>query len=499
MNREAVRWPAVTLDPAQLADLGLLLVGAFAPLTSYLAAADATEVWKRLRLPDGTFFPASICLEVDRSLPAGWPPVPVMIALRDTEGGLLAGLEVTQIAESPTDPDRRVCLAGRLEGVRLPAPLPGQGAWRRAGEGFGSVGHLALVTRTPLHHRELAGLRELLADRVSDVGSTRQPEVVVHPLVGPAGPAAIDPVTLVRCVRVACAGFGSAQLGVHPIPLAQHGDPERDALLAAIVARAYGAVEVVVGGPGAAAARAAAAGSGLPLLALPGVTDAAPGKAGEDPGCSPAQLLGRRVRLPPSFTPIEVATELARTYPPRPEQGFAVFLTGLSGAGKSTIARALAAHLELEAGRRVTLLDGDVVRTELTSELGFSRAHRDLNVRRIGFVAAEVVRHAGVAVCSAIAPYAAARAEVRQRVLRAGGFLLVHVATPLGVCEARDHKGLYARARAGALTGFTGVDDPYEVPVDAELHLDASGGGPATAVSAIVDWLVAEGYLGRPG
>lgn len=498
MSRAAVRWPAVTLDAAQLADLGLLLVGAFAPLTGYLAATDARRVWERLRLPDGTFFPAPICLEVDRGLPAGWPPAPVMIALRDPEGGVLAALEVSEIAPSSTDPDRRVCLAGRLEGVRLPALLPGQSTWRPAGEGLGSAGHLALVTRAPLHHRELAGLRELLAGRAADPGSPHPPELVVHPLVGPGGPGVVDPVTLVRCVRAACAGLGGEQVRVHPIPLAQHGDLQRDALLAAVVARAYGAAEVALCGPGAAAAGAAAAGSGLPVLALPGVHEAASAATGDDPDCSPAQLLARRVRLPSSVTPIEVAIELARSYPPRPEQGFVVFLTGLSGAGKSTIARALAAHLELEAGRRVTLLDGDLVRTELTSELGFSRAHRDLNVRRIGFVAAEIARHGGVAVCSAIAPYAAARAEVRERVQRVGGFLLVHVATPLAVCEARDHKGLYARARAGTLTGFTGVDDPYEAPADAELHLDASAGVPAAAVSVILDWLVAEGYLCSP-
>jgi sulfate adenylyltransferase len=169
--------------------------------------------------------------------------------------------------------------------------------------------------------------------------------------------------------------------------------------------------------------------------------------------------------------------------------GLALFFTGLSGAGKSTLASALGARIAATTGRPVTLLDGDAVRAHLSSELGFSREHRDLNVRRIGFVAAEVARHGGIAICAAIAPYAAARADARRAVEQFGRFVEVHVSTALSVCESRDAKGLYARARAGQLAHFTGIDDPYEVPVDAELSIDTAQASPDQAVDRLMAWL----------
>jgi len=176
-------------------------------------------------------------------------------------------------------------------------------------------------------------------------------------------------------------------------------------------------------------------------------------------------------------------------------KGFTIFLTGLSGAGKSTTAVALMKRLT-ESGRKVTLLDGDAVRKHLSSELGFSKEHRDLNIRRIGFVASEITRHGGVCICANIAPYAAARSEARAMVEKYGGFVLVHVATPLEVCESRDPKGLYAKARAGALPGFTGVSDPYEVPADADITIDTSAFSPGDTAQLVMLFLEAKGYVG---
>jgi sulfate adenylyltransferase len=200
--------------------------------------------------------------------------------------------------------------------------------------------------------------------------------------------------------------------------------------------------------------------------------------------------------LPAWFTPPAVATELRRSYPPRARQGFTVFFTGLSGAGKSTVANVLLVKLLELGGRPVTLLDGDVVRKHLSSELGFSREHRDINIRRIGFVASEITRNGGIALCAPIAPYDATRREVRRMVEAGGGFLLVHVSTSLETCEARDRKGLYAKARAGLLREFTGISDPYEVPEDAEVVLDTAALTPEEAAQQIILHLEHEGYVG---
>jgi sulfate adenylyltransferase len=210
------------------------------------------------------------------------------------------------------------------------------------------------------------------------------------------------------------------------------------------------------------------------------------------------QRLATGEAIPTWFTYPEVADELRRTYPPRSDQGLALFMTGLSGAGKSTIANVLLERLLERGGRRITLLDGDLVRQHLSSELGFSREHRDLNIRRIGFVAGEIAKNGGLAICAPIAPYDATRKAVREMVETAGGgFALVHVATPLDVAEARDPKGLYAKARAGIIPEFTGVSDPYEAPEDAELVIETTGSTPQAAADQIIGYLEAQGYYSK--
>ena len=201
------------------------------------------------------------------------------------------------------------------------------------------------------------------------------------------------------------------------------------------------------------------------------------------------------LKIPDWYSFPEVLTELKRQNPPRERRGFTVFFTGLSGAGKSTLARMLAARLMETGGRKVTLLDGDIVRRNLSSELGFSKAHRDINVRRIGFVASEITKNCGIAICAPIAPYKQTRRDVRAMIEAVGGFIEVHVATPIETCEARDRKGLYAKARAGLIPEFTGVSDPYEVPENAELAIDTTSLGIEEAVQQVLLKLEHEGYL----
>jgi sulfate adenylyltransferase len=208
------------------------------------------------------------------------------------------------------------------------------------------------------------------------------------------------------------------------------------------------------------------------------------------------QRLAEGRDIPEWFTFPEVAEELRRSYPPRQDQGFTVLFTGLSGSGKSTIANALMSKFLEMGGRPVTLLDGDLVRKHLSSELGFSKEHRDINIRRIGYVASEITKNGGIAICAPIAPYDGVRKEVRAMIEPAGGFVLVHVATPVEVCEQRDRKGLYAKARAGIIPEFTGVSDPYETPTDADVTIDTESTTPEEAAQQVLLHLEHEGYIG---
>jgi sulfate adenylyltransferase len=191
----------------------------------------------------------------------------------------------------------------------------------------------------------------------------------------------------------------------------------------------------------------------------------------------------------------EVIQEMKAAYPPRSKQGFTLFFTGLSGSGKSTIAKIVNAQLIEDGTRPVTLLDGDVVRLNLSSELGFSKEHRDLNIRRIGFVANQITKNGGVAICAPIAPYTKSRRRVRERIEQYGSFIEIHVSTPLAVCEGRDRKGLYAKARKGIIPEFTGISDPYEIPQLPELTLDTSSISPLEASQRVILYLFQKGFI----
>jgi sulfate adenylyltransferase len=350
--------------------------------------------------------------------------------------------------------------------------------------------------------------------------------LLLHPSVGMTKPGDVDHYTRVRCYEALVPEYpvGTATLSL--LPLAMRMGGPREAVWHAIIRKNHGATHLIVGrdhaGPGRDSAGRHFYGpydaqglvvgleSELGIAAVPfqemvyvarearyRPLDEVP--AGEEilsiSGTEQRRLLREGRPLPGWFTPPAVAAELSRRYPPRSKQGVTVFFTGLPSAGKSTTGNVLLARLLEEGTRSVTLLDGDLVRRHLSSELGFSREHRDLNIRRVGFVASEVTRHGGLAICAAIAPYDSVRKDVRGMVEEHGGFVLVHMSTPIEVCEARDPKGMYARARSGAVQHFTGVSDPYEVPEDAEVVIDASRLGPEEAVEPVLAYLREQGYL----
>jgi sulfate adenylyltransferase len=491
--------PTLTPGPAELADLELLLNGAFHPLTGFLGAVDSATVAAAGRLADGTPWPAQVTLTVPDDLVKE-----ERLILADPEGVPLAVLQVTETWKDQTpaegfpgtDPLRDSAATGwRVAGPVTALRTAEHGTFRRLRRHprdlrseLGGATTLAVATRTPLHRRHLGQLRQL----AGQLGA----RVLVLPLLGGGHDD-----SLVRAVLTVRRELPPDTLIV-PVPLAER--PGRDLLLGAHVAAAYGATHLF------AAEFTAADEESAPLELVapePWAYDESlevwrptakidPDHVRPEPTeAELAGLLDRGEEIPDWFTAPAVARELRRAHPPRHGRGITVFFTGLSGSGKSTIARGLADALVERGGRTVTLLDGDVVRRLLSAGLTFSRDDRDLNIRRIGYVAAEITRHGGVAICAPIAPYARTRAEVRRMVATAGDFVLVHVATPLEECERRDRKGLYAKARAGLIPEFTGVSDPYEAPEDAELTLDTSELTPDEAVARVFGHLVDEGWV----
>lgn len=480
--------PAWTPDPVELADLELLLAGAYRPLAGFLGSFDAAMVIAGGRLADGTPWPVPVTLAVPKEMTDC-----ERLVLQDPEGVPLAVLQVTEAWQDPTSSGWR--LAGPLEPLRAPAHGPFHRLRRRpeqvAAELTGGP-VLAVTTREPLHRKQLGQLRQL----TEQLGAT----VLVLPLLG-----GDHDESLVRALlavrRELPEGTQVVPVPLPPRPEAPSGS-DRDLLLRSHVAAAYGATHLM-------SDREVEGGAIPAMVPEPWAYDADVEVwrplARIDPEHVRAELtqeelnelLDKGEPIPEWFTPPAVAAELAAARPPKLRRGLTVFFTGLSGSGKSTVARGLADALIERGGRTVTLLDGDVVRRLLSAGLTFSKADRDLNIRRIGYVAAEITRHGGVAICAPIAPYAATRAEVRKMVSAVGDFVLVYVATPLEECERRDRKGLYAKARAGLIQEFTGISDPYEEPDDADLVLDTSQMTPEEAVQRVLDLLVAGGWV-RP-
>ncbi len=517
--------PACTLSEGQLGDLELLLSGAFAPLAGFMTAADAMAVADSWQLADGTPFPTLVTLDVPAdTLPAGRHALSRLL-LADPEGTPLAVLEVRERTIVPAISGNGASgpALARLAGPITANRPPEHGAFRRlmltpaqAKERLGDGPVLAFATRAPLTSRQIGQLRH-------HAGQLRA-RLLLMPLVSGRAEVVGSPQALVRAVLAAAASLPAGTLVV-PVPLARRPDARggdnrggdnrggdnrgREIATRARVAGAYGATHLMIDGPvpeGDSALLAAAA----VIPVVPGGDWAydpraevwrphgliEPGTEQEDLSADElGDMLDSGSEIPSWFIPPAVARELQRVRRPRSRRGLVLFLTGLSGSGKSTIARDLADVLAERSDRQVSLLDGDLVRQLLSAGLTFSQADRDLNIARIGFVAAEVARHGGIAICAPIAPYAAARGRVRQMVSEVGDFFLVHVATPLEVCEGRDRKGLYAKARAGTISHFTGVSDPYEEPTDAELVIDTSAVSRAEAVQSVLDMLVTGGWL----
>ncbi len=496
--------PSLTLDEAQLGDLELLLSGVFAPLAGFMCDADVTAVRERGTLADGTPFPIPVTLDVS---PDAVPDAAGQVLLADPEGTPLARLEITGRSEV-TAPHQGAAHGTRL--VRLCGPVtvvrdPEHGPFRRlmrppaeVRAEFGDTPVLAYASRGPVHGRQIGQLRHMAGQLKA--------RLLLLPLITGQAEVVTRPEALIRAVLAAAANLPPGTVVV-PVPLARrdHGaSPASELAAQALVAAAYGATHLMadVGAPEedvAAPIPVVRAGDWAydpraevwrPLALIEAGTeqgDLSPGELGD--------VLDAGAEIPAWFTPSSVARELRRARPPRSERGFVLFLTGLSGSGKSTIARNLADVLAERGDRKVTLLDGDLVRQLLSAGLTFSRADRDLNIARIGFVAAEIARHGGIAICAPIAPYAAARAQVRRMVSETGDFLLIYVATPVEVCEARDRKGLYAKARAGLIDHFTGVSDPYEEPLDADLVIDTSTMTREQATEAVLGLLTSGGWL----
>jgi sulfate adenylyltransferase len=488
--------PAYAPRPFELADLELLLSGAYAPLAGFLGRADLASLSRRGRLADGTAWPVPVTLEApDEAVADIDPGNPLrrVLVLTDPEGAPVAAVDALDVWPTRAGwhgiggPVRRIGDGGHGPFQRLRRTPAEVQALLPPGRVLG------VIADRPLHRPQLA--------QIALAARTLQGHLLVLIPIPGNGPNGLSCEGLVRSILAARDRLPPAT--ILTVPLAPHGDEIRDALLRARVAGAYGVTHLLSTGE-------TMLSGGGPRVLIPRelAYDSRDGQwRGKDDippryrrlPLSPAEIddfLDRGSALPEWHTPPAVARELARDRPSRRQRGLVLFFTGLSGSGKSTIAHGVADAL-LETGERtVTVLDGDVVRRELSKGLGFSKADRDLNIRRIGWVAAEVARHGGLAICCPIAPYAAGRATARELAKAAGGgFTLVWVATPLPVCEARDRKGLYAKARAGQLKGMTGIDDPYEEPTDADLVLDTSDTTPDAAVKAVLTRLAEAGWI----
>lgn len=539
-------WPSWALTDRQMRDLELLMNGGFSPLIGFMGRADYESVRDGLRLADGTLWPIPITLDVPEetaaSLEVGKP-----VVLRDQEGVLLAVLIVAELWRPDLEEEAAkvygttntahpgvdyllnhthpVFVGGSLEGVQPPVHydfMRVRHTPRELRDEFQRLGWRRVVgfhTRNPMHRAQV--------ELTFRAARQAQANLLIHPVVSMTQSGDLDHYTRVRCYEAVLPQYPQFTAKLSLLDMASRLAGPREALWHAIIRKNHGCSHFIVGQDHA----SPVAQDGIePFYGLYeaqelfsrhedelGVTmlpfrmlvyvkekdqylpvDEIP--EGVTTWSMSASELNSRLddgrEIPDWFTFNDVAKELRRRHPPRSEKGFTVFFTGLSGSGKSTIANVLRTKLLQAGGRSVTLLDGDIVRRNLSSELGFSKEHRDLNILRIGFVASEITKGGGIALCAPIAPYSHVRRQNRAVISQHGGYVLVYVSTPLAVCESRDRKGLYAKARAGIIKDFTGISDPYEVPDHPDVVIDTSDITPEAAAQQVYLYLEKEGYIG---
>ncbi len=544
---ESRDFPSWDLTARQICDAELLLNGGFSPLAGFMNKADYEGVCGDMKLASGVLWPMPITLDVTEAFAKTLKSGSSKVALRDAEGVIIAILHVEDIWQPDRAAEAKAVfgttstahpgvaylmnkgnpwyVGGRLEGLQLPSQYdfkslrlsPAELRSEFAKQGWRRI--VAFQTRNPMHRAHV----ELTFRAAKQVEAS----LLIHPSVGLTKPGDVDYFTRVRCYQLLVGKYPAGTAKLSLLPLAMRMGGPREAIWHALIRKNYGCSHFIVGrdhaGPGNDT-------DGKPFYGPYDAQDLF--KKHQDAigvemvpfqmmvyledkdkyipdnevpeGARVLNISGTELRtrlnegrdLPTWFTYPEVAVELRKSFPPRAKQGFTVFFSGLSGSGKSTIANVLMTKFLEVGGRPVTMLDGDLVRKHLSSELGFSKEHRDINIRRIGYVASEITKNGGIAICAPIAPYEATRKDVRSLIEPLGGFILVHLSTSVDVCEQRDRKGLYAKARAGILKEFTGISDPYEDPVKPEVRINTAELTPEEAAQEIILHLEREGFIG---
>lgn len=546
LKKESIRYPSIDLTLRQQCDLELLLNGGFSPLKGFMTQEDYDSVLDEFRLKNGIVWPIPITLDISEEV-AKSLKIDDKVALHDEEGFLLAILNVRDVWVADKKKEaikvfgmdngehpgvnflyhntQSYYVGGELEGIQLPIHydfgmfrhtpfelrhLFKKLGWRRV---------VAFQTRNPLHraHMEMT----LRAAKEADAN------LLIHPVVGMTKSGDISYYTRVRCYIEVSKRYPQNMMTMSLLPLAMRMAGPREALWHAIIRKNFGCSHFIIGRDHAGAGSDSSTGKpfngpydaqelvqqfeseiGINVVPFKEMVyvknqdqfvsiDEVPG--GESYMSISGTELRRRLTegldIPEWFSYPEVVRELRKIYPPKDKQGFTIFFTGLSSSGKSTVAKVLLGKFLEMSGRPVTLLDGDIVRKNLSSELGFSKEHRDLNIKRIGFVASEITKNGGIAICAPIAPYEEVRKYNRELISQVGGYIEVYISTPIEVCEKRDRKGLYAKARAGIVKNFTGISDPYEIPKKPEIILDTAIMSPDEAAQEVLLYLEKEGYV----